>query len=104
MSMIEKFLEQKNTLGKTIEEIRDAAIKAVEEKANEMIDNFVDNFKEMVTNASDEEFVSFLMSGKLEDEDIAAAIAFRAEARKDAKANDEPEEKCGHRVHVFVLK
>jgi len=104
MSMIEKFLENKNALCKSIEEIREAAIKVVDEKANEMIDNFVDNFKEMVTEASDEEFVSFLMSGKLEDEDIAAAIAFRAEARKNAKADNEPEEKHGHRVHVFVLK
>lgn len=80
MSMIEKFLEDKEALRKGIEVIRDEALKVASEKADEMIDNFVNNFKEKVANVSEAEFMEFITSGKLEDEDILVAITFRAQS------------------------
>jgi len=107
MSMIEKFLEDKEALRKGIEVIRDEALKAASEKADEMIDNFVNNFKEKVANASDVEFMEFITSGKLEDDDILAAIAFRAQS--GVKSAEEVTEKVcacvksGKPVRVFML-
>ena len=105
MSMIEKFLENKNVMCKTLDEIRERALKAAEPEADVVIEKFITDVKGLVAEATDEEFVEFITSGKLEDDDIAAAIMFRAEA---AKENDElqkkSDEKRGHRVHVFVLK
>ena len=84
MSMIEKFLEKKESLRNSIEEIRDAALKAAAEKVDEMISNFVDDFKEKIAEASDAEFIEFITSGKLDDEDINAAIMFRSQAKHDS--------------------
>ena len=106
MSMIEKFLEDKRNLKKSFREIEDAAIKAVSEKANEMIDNFINGFKDMIAEASDEEFVEFITSGKLEDDDIAAAIMFRAKCGKHNRTggitlDDSDDDSIP--VHVIVL-
>ena len=109
MSMIEKFLENKSALHKSLDEIREEALKAAEHKADALIDEFILGVKAMIAEASDEEFVAFITSGKLDDEDINAAIVFRAEAAKSRNAEtcnepcEEPNEKRGHRVHVFVL-
>ena len=109
MSMIEKFLENKSTLHKSLDEIREEALRAAEPKADALIDEFIEGVKAMVAEATDEEFVAFITSGKLDDEDLNAVIMFRAEAAKTHSADaceercEETNEKRGHRVHVFVL-
>ncbi len=103
MSMIEKFLENKSALHKNLDELREEALKVVAHKADVLVDEFIDGVKAMVAEASDEEFVAFITSGKLDDEDIVAAIAFRAEANNGAKESDKPNEKHGRHVNVFVL-
>ena len=105
MSMIEKFLENKEALCKNIEEVREAAIKAANDKTDEMVDNFVAGFKEMVAKASNMEFVEFITSGKLEDDDVFAAITFRAETgvKSHEEVCEDIIEKCGRPIHVIVL-
>lgn len=106
MSMIEKFLENKKALHNSLDEIRIEALKAAEPKVDALIDEFVARVKTIVTEASDAEFVEFITSGKLDDEDINAAIMFRAEAAK-VRNEDACDETLTagheHRVHVFVL-
>lgn len=103
MSMIEKFLKDKKTLLKNIEGVREAAIKAMNDKTDEMIDNFIGGFEEMVANASDEEFVAFITSGELDEEDIIAATAFRAEAKENHTGVKPVDEDREHHIHVIVL-
>lgn len=108
MSMIEKFLEDKETLRKDLDEIRNEMLKAASDKADQRIDKFVDGVKAMVANASDDEFIAFITSGKLEDDDILAAITFRHEAAKvcgePCGQPNVPNEKHEPNVHVFVLE
>ena len=105
MSMIEKFLENKSALDKGLTELKVEALKSVQAEADAMIDEFIEGVKAMVAEASDAEFVAFITSGKLDDEDIAAAIAFRAEVREDRneKSCETHNENHEHHVHVFVL-
>ena len=113
MSMIETFLNAKELLKDDLNEIREEMLKVASDKADARIDKFIDGVKTLVASASDKEFVEFITSGKLEDEDINAAILFRAEAKKgkEAKVCDEPcadpnecREDRVHPVHVFVLE
>lgn len=107
MSMIEKFLEAKETLRKDIDEVRDEALKAASAKADKLIDDFVDGYKAMIADASDDEFIAFITSGKLEDDDILAAITFRHEAAKicsePCEQSNESNEKHGRPIRVIVL-
>ena len=105
MSMIEKFLEEKETLRKNIEDIREAAAKVMNEKTDEMVDNFVDSFKDMVAKASNVEFVEFITSGKLDDEDIFAAIAFRAMTgvKSQKEVCEDVMEACMRPIHHVIV-
>lgn len=113
MSMIEKFLEEKHMLRKDLDAVKDEMLKIASAKADKRIDEFIAGVKVMVAEASDEEFVEFITSGKLDDEDLNAVIMFRAQVkrREEAKVCDEhcgqsnePDEKHEPRVHVFVLE
>ena len=102
MSMIEKFLKEKEATQKDLDKIRDEVLEIASVRANDRLDNFIAGFKVLVAEASDDEFVEFITSGKLSDDDIMAAIAFRGEAGKISSAkpfND----KSGIHVHVIVL-
>lgn len=79
MNMIEKFLEGKDALREDIDKIREDAMKAASDRTDARIDEFVEGVKEMVARATDSELVEFITSGKLEDDDIMAAISFRAQ-------------------------
>ena len=79
MSMIEKFLEGKDALREDLGKIQEEAMKAASDRADARIDEFVEGVKEMVIRATDNEFVEFITSGKLEDDDIMAAISFRSQ-------------------------
>ena len=109
MSMIEKFLNAKALLRDDLHAVKDELMKAATEKADKLIDVFIERFKVMITEASDEEFVDFVTSGKLDDDDLNAAIMFRAKAKKDReakKANEadsKSDEKNEHPIHVIVL-
>lgn len=107
MSMIENFLNAKELLKDDLDEIREEALKAAEHKADERIDKFIDGYKAMIADASDAEFIEFITSGKLEDDDILAAINFRHEAAKicsePCKQPNESNEKSGHHIRMIVL-
>ena len=109
MSMIEKFLGAKDKLRSDLIDIKDEMLKAAEAKANQRIDGFIDEAKAMIAEATDAEFVEFITSGKLEDDDVNAALMFRAMARKEknAKVEDEPHSwpnaKREAPVHVIVV-
>lgn len=106
MSMIEKFLENKKALHENLDNVLEEMKAAARVKGDKLIDEFIDGVEAMIAEASDEEFVEFITSGKLDDEDINAAIMFRTKARKVETCNEpceEPNEKHGHHVHVFVV-
>ena len=109
MSMIEKFLGLKDGLRKDLNEIKDELMKATEKAVDDRIDGFVDEVKAMVAGATNDEFIEFITSGKLEDEDIHAAIVFRAEVMNGkAKVSNEPSGcenvKSKHNVRVLVIQ
>lgn len=105
MSMIEKFLEEKEVLRKNIEDVREAAVKATNAKTDEMVDNFVGSFKDMIAKATNYEFVEFITSGKLDDEDIFAAIAFRAETgvKSQEEVCEDVMEACKRPIRMVVI-
>lgn len=100
MSMIEKFLKGKEEMHKQLKVAHEEAMKVFNDKADKISDKFIDKFKEMVAEASNEEFAKFISSGELAKPDVIAAIAFRAEAAEDA---NEPGDKPRREVHVIVL-
>lgn len=104
MSMIEKFLEEKEALRKGLDEIREEMMKAASDKADERIDKFIEDVKAMVAGASDAEFIEFIASGKLEDDDIMAAITFRAQSGVKSSAEvAEDVFAAVRRGHVYVI-
>lgn len=106
MSMIEKFLNAKDELRKDLDEVKEEMLAAASAKADKMIDGFIEYTKMLVAEASDEEFVEFITSGKLSDEDLNAVIMFRAKVRAEKQCEEtyeQTDEKRGHNVHVIVL-
>lgn len=105
MSMIEKFLEGKSALCEDLDKIREEAMKAASDRADARIDEFVEDVKAMVAEASNEEFVEFITSGKLEDDDIMAAITFRAQSTPKSHADvcEDVLEKLRRPVRVVVI-
>ena len=106
MSMVEKFLERKHDLKKRIDDVKEAALKAAVDKADEMVDNFIEGFKVMIEEASDAEFIEFITSGKLEDDEINAALMFRAKAKRCHNANENKDDSAERNVipvHVIVV-
>ena len=112
MSMIENFLDAKEGLREALEEVKEEMLKEATVRADKLIDDFIDWVKEEVAGASDAEFVEFITSGKLSDEDLNAAIMFRAQSNvsKKPEVKSEP---CGEQnvpnkkpepIHVFVLE
>ena len=105
MSMIEKFLSAKNELRENLAEVKEEMLEAATAKADKLIDEFIEGFKLAILDASDEEFIEFITSGKLDDEDLTAALMFRAHGTKTSnEPREEVNEKCEPRVHVIVLE
>lgn len=104
MSLLEKYLEGKKELHEKYDEIR--------EKCDEMLDaaggEFLAKFKEMIANASDEEFHEFMCSNsdELDEIELMAALTARLESYgkrcRENESKDEPKKVKGH--HVVVVK
>lgn len=100
MSMIEKFLKGKEEMHKQLDAAHAEATRIFDEKSEKICNAFVDQFKEMVMNASNEEFAKFISSNELDKPDVIAAIVFRADV---AEAESESDDKPRHAVHVIVV-
>lgn len=105
MSMIEKFLEGKSALRNDLDKIHEEAEKAASDRADARIDEFVEGVKVMVAEASNEEFLEFITSGKLEDDDILAAISFRAQSTPKSHADvcEDILKRLGNPARVVVI-
>lgn len=92
MSLLEKFNEHKKAMYAKFDKAHEACAKAMDEASEE----FLDNFKSLVANASEDEFMEFVFNSgdELDEVDKIAAIAARLEAKRDnekAEANDADE-------------
>ena len=111
MSLLEKYKEQEKQLYAKFDEIHKACDEAIEAAGNE----FIAKFKEIVANASDEEFYEFMSKSgnELDNAERMAALTARlesygkrckekenAEENSDKNTSDEP--KRG--VHVVVVE
>lgn len=106
MSLLEKYLEGKNKLHAKFDEINEARDKQLDAAGGE----FLSNFKEMVANASEEEFHEFMLkSGKQLDEvERMAALCARLESyrKRSSDKSDEDNANDEHKrgVHVMVVE
>lgn len=87
MSMIEKFKGMLAQMEQEIEAAKKEAAEFVTEQTANAHDGFIEKFAEMVGNASDAAFIEFITSGKLTEDDIMAAITFRAQATPKSHAD-----------------
>lgn len=91
MSMLEMFKEHKKAMHAKFDKATEVYNKAMDDASQE----FLDNFKSLVANASEEEFMEFLFrSGdELDEIDKIAAMAARVEAQRDKAEKEEADEK-----------
>lgn len=102
MSMLEKFNGHKKTMEEKMSELE----KEFEKKVNEVGEDFIDGFKSLVSEASEEEFAEFLKSKEIDEVDRIAAITMRMESRLEKlgkKSCENQEGKKGSGIAVFVL-
>lgn len=105
MSLLEKYLEGKKELHAKYDEIH--------EKCDEMLDaaggEFLDKFKTMIANASDEEFHEFMCSNSDELDEIErmAALTARLESYakrcKDEEKEPEDKPKKNDGPHIMII-
>ena len=105
MSLLEKYLDGKNELHAKFDEIH--------EKCDEMLDvaggEFLAKFKEMIANASDEEFHEFMCTSgdELDDIERMAALTARLESYgkrcKDEEKEPEDKPKKSDGPHVMII-
>lgn len=86
MNMIEKFNEHKKAMNKRCEEAELVYHKVVDEATSD----FVNSFRSLVEEASEEEFIKFVTESgdELEEFDKVAALAMRMECAERKKANE----------------
>lgn len=105
MSMLEIFKEHKKAMHAKFDEAHEICAKAMDEAAGE----FVENFKSLVANASEEEFMNFIFKSgdELDETDIIAALAARVEAKREnaekEEADEKPKKRSGHGVVIIGL-
>lgn len=107
MSLLEKYLEDKNEMLVKVEEIHKKCDEAIDTVGGE----FLKKFKTMIANASDEEFHEFMCNScdELDEVERMAALTARLESygkrcrEGEDKQKDEPNKVKGHRVVVVEL-
>ena len=101
MSLLEKYLEGKNELHAKFDEIHKHADEALDAAGNE----FLESFKVMVAEASEEDFHEFMCKSgdKLDEVERMAALCARLEAYEAKKEHDASKKSEGIRVMVFEL-
>lgn len=109
MSLLEKYLEGKKEMYARFDEIREACEEAIDEAGGE----FLEKFKEMIANASEEEFHEFMCGSgdELDEIERMAALTARLEnygkrCREKQEANEEKAEekpKKNEGPHVVII-
>lgn len=105
MSLLENYLERKNGMFGNIEAIH----KMCEEQVDAIGNEFLKDFKEMIANASDEEFHEFMCSrsDELDEIERMAALTARLESYgkrcRENESDDEPKKTKGHRIVVVEI-
>lgn len=105
MSLLEKYLEGKKEMYAKFDEIREACDEAIDAAGGE----FLAKFKEMIANASDEEFHEFMCSNSDELDEIErmAALTARLESYskrcKDEENEPEDKHKKNDGPHVVII-
>lgn len=101
MSMLKKFNEHKKAMHEKLDKIAEEHAKEVEKIGNE----FLEEFKSLVSEASEEEFVEFLHDKEngLDEMDKIAAMTMRLEAKYGRHCKDDENKKEGPGIAVFVL-
>lgn len=105
MSLLEKYLEGKKEMYAKFDEIREACDEAIDAAGCE----FLTKFKEMIANASDEEFHEFMCSNSDELDEIERMVALTARLEsygkrcRENESNDEPKKVKGHRIVVVEI-
>lgn len=107
MSLLEMYKEQEKQLYATFDEIHAKCNEAIEAAGNE----FLDKFKAMIADASDDEFHEFMCNSGNELNDIERMAALTARLENYGKRcreneSNEPEDKHkdnGHRVVIIDI-
>lgn len=89
MSLLEKYLEGKKEMYAKFDEIREACDEAIDAAGGE----FLDKFKAMIADASDEEFNEFMCDSDDELDEIERMAALTARLESYGKRCRENEEK-----------
>lgn len=89
MTMLEKFKEHKKVMHAKFDKAHEICEKSMDEAGHE----FIENFKSLVANASEEEFYDFLFKSgdALDDVDRMAAIAARTQHRLGITEDEGPD-------------
>ena len=107
MSLLENYLEGKKKMYAKFDELHEACSKAIDAVGGE----FLEEFKKMIANASEEDFHEFMChSGDdLDDIERMAALTARLESygkrcREEEEKETEEREDKPKRVHVLVCE